>query len=148
MSDITESDLDVLRDRLPPVVDAFEHFTYIGSGTFSKVYMANIRVSFLSKNDFNNFPFARNDRAAKWRSRWSRPHRTHRVFSAKLTFSACQVLYGLFKSSFKSLFKTAKTISSRFWPLLFIPSVAPVQLWCPLSSIVLLASITIRFEFV
>ena len=49
MSDITESDLDVLRDRLPPVVDAFEHFTYIGSGTFSKVYMANIRVSFYFK---------------------------------------------------------------------------------------------------
>ena len=69
MSDITESDLDLLRDRLPPVVDAFEHFTYIGSGTFSKVYMANIRVSFLINFKILIKIKYRNDQAVKWQSK-------------------------------------------------------------------------------
>ena len=48
MSDISESELEQLKDRLPPIIENFEHFTHIGSGTFSKVYMANIKVLFLS----------------------------------------------------------------------------------------------------
>lgn len=48
MSDISESELEQLKDRLPPIIENFEHFTHIGSGTFSKVYMANIKVRFFN----------------------------------------------------------------------------------------------------
>lgn len=52
MSDISESELEQLKDRLPPIIENFEHFTHIGSGTFSKVYMANIKVQFWSRLKF------------------------------------------------------------------------------------------------
>ena len=46
MSEISKSDLGIIEERLPVVIDQFENFNHIGSGTFSKVYVANIKVGF------------------------------------------------------------------------------------------------------
>ena len=47
MSEISKSDLGIIEERLPVVIDQFENFNHIGSGTFSKVYVANIKVGFI-----------------------------------------------------------------------------------------------------
>ena len=46
MTEISKSDLGIIEERLPVVIDQFENFNHIGSGTFSKVYVANIKVGF------------------------------------------------------------------------------------------------------
>ena len=42
MSKVSISELEVLKERLPAITNNFDNFTHIGSGTFSKVYVANI----------------------------------------------------------------------------------------------------------
>ena len=46
MSEISKSDLGIIEERLPIVIDQFENLNHIGSGTFSKVYVANIKELF------------------------------------------------------------------------------------------------------
>ena len=59
MSEVSKSELDLLEERLPSIVDNFENFTHIGSGTFSKVYVANIKANifenYLSARQYNTF---------------------------------------------------------------------------------------------
>ena len=43
MSKVSRSELEVLEERLPAIIMNFDNFTHIGSGTFSKVYVANIK---------------------------------------------------------------------------------------------------------